>query len=63
MKHFTVTVNVVNCGNCPYHHHSAYGDVFCTEADGGYHDSVKVIRQNSSTITESCPFFNQLKED
>lgn len=62
MKHFTVTITVVNCGNCPYRYQDGNENYYCSKGGDDHFSSQRIVRQNMEKITESCPFYSEAKE-
>jgi hypothetical protein len=58
----TFTVVVTGCSNCP-HFADEFGACFQANANGGYGDKKqrKLVKENYSTITPTCPMYDQSK--
>ena len=62
-KVFTVTVKVSNCDNCPYAETNGNGNSICSESEGGEVTSMQQRQQNYKILTESCPNWEEAKNE
>ena len=53
---------VTDCGRCPYRDSDQDGDSYCAAHEGYPEARSRVIRENSGSITPTCPHYEDTVE-
>lgn len=64
MKKFKVTLTVSGCFECPFREVDGRENYYCSVSESSdLFSAMKTVKENTETLTESCPYFKEAKNE